>query len=240
MRRWSRQAEAVPSEDSVVKASICMLSAAALICVAHTAARAQYGGGLSPYRPDLRFPSNFQRGPGGVPWGPFGQRGPVGPNIPGIGRGLYGSGSGPGSFSGPRWPARPNIPGYGSGIFGTVDGPGSYSPLPGTTPPEPSVRLILKRMEQANGAAPTPTAGGPPKVPPGMLEPLLNPPKPGFSKMNFPRYEPVKLPRPAPTEAVPSAAPTWPRWGWVVVGIVVLGLLVLLLGAYLERKRTAR
>jgi hypothetical protein len=49
-----------------MKASICMLSAVVVICVANAAALAQYPGGPDPWRPDLSFPPNWQPGPGGA------------------------------------------------------------------------------------------------------------------------------------------------------------------------------
>jgi hypothetical protein len=156
-----------------MRASIYLLSAAALICVAHTAALAQYAAGLKPYRPDLSFPPNWQSGPGGVRAYPrLWQSGPGG-----VPSGLFGRRG----QAGLRGPVRPNIPGIGQGFFGSVSGPGSFSPLPGTTPPEPNVRYILQQMEKANGAAPTPSPGGPAQAPPAVLEPMLNPPMPGFS-----------------------------------------------------------
>jgi hypothetical protein len=63
-----------------MKASLCMLSAAIAVCVAHAAALAQGPGGLDPWRPDMNFPPNWQPGPGGT-W-PYRPSGPVLPNNP--------------------------------------------------------------------------------------------------------------------------------------------------------------
>jgi hypothetical protein len=205
-----------------MKVSLSILSAAVALCVAHAAALAQHPGAPNPWRPDLSFPPNWQPGPGGAPFGrqgPLGPQGPVGPQGPGL-----------------------NIPGFGSGYFGSESGPGSFPPLPGTTPPEPNVRAIIKQMEEANGAVPAPNPGGSAQISPAELEQILNQPKPDFSKMDFPKFEPARLPADAPARHEPPAAPPWQGWGWVAAaaGIFVLGLLARLLRDYVERKHTAR
>ena len=205
-----------------MKTSLVMLSAAIAVCVAHAAALAQYPGGPNPWRPDLSFPPNWQPGRGG----PFGLQGPSGPQSP----------------VGPQGPGL-NIPGIGSGYFGRESGPGSSSPLPGTTPPEPNVRYIIKQMEKANGPVLTPNPGGSARIPRAVLEQILNPPKPDFSKMDFPKFEPARLPGGMSPPGNNLRGAPWQGWEWVVAaaaGVFVLGLLARLLRDYVERKHTAR
>jgi len=99
------------------------------------------------------------------------------------------------------------------------DGPNGINPL------ERRMDDILDRKRSGH-PDPNPSAG----IPPEVRERLPIPQRVG----------PVPSPRPAPQPGVaPSPAPFWPNWGWVAVGVFVLGLLALLLRAYVERKRAA-
>jgi hypothetical protein len=153
-----------------MKASFRMLSAAVVVCVAHAAALAQYPGRLDTYRPNMDIPPNWQSGPGGTwpvrPSGPVGPQGPNGPNIPGIGRGFFGSESGPGSFSPqpgiiPREPRPSDFIDQGRS--------GNSNPGAAQIPPELLSQLtipVVPKIEPLFAPAPLPGAAPARPVPP--------------------------------------------------------------------------
>jgi len=156
-----------------MKASFCMLSAAVVVCVAHAAALAQYPGRLDPYRPNMDIPPNWQSGPGGTwpvrPSGPVGPQGPNGPNIPGIGRGFFGSESGPGSFS----------------------------PQPGILPRELNVRDFLDPRENGNPTPNPGAAQVSPEVLSQLTNPVVPKIEPPFAPAPLPGTAPARPAPPA-------------------------------------------
>ncbi len=173
-----------------MKVSIWVLSATALMAVAHAAAVAQY-------RPDLTFPPNFQPGPGGVPTGPLGSRGPV--------------------------LTRPKIPGIGDGVFGSQNGPGSFSPIPS----EPRMSDIVNGgnpWAARPKAAPAPNAVAPTPIPPGVLQQPINIPKIDLDIPLPPPWLPAPV-VPRPVAVAESSWFSWKWAAGIFVGCLLVGLL---------------